>query len=178
MPALKMATTCSGPRLAVQLKECRSAHRAGASAPGGQALQRRAPQLTRRQAAGPRALSAQASSTAAALPALAPLDDSYESKCAFPGRFGNWLIPDTVLLGRYPFIEPGRCRSGGGGEGEGSVPCLPAAPQRRVPRLSPDPPVPALAGIVPWGRSSWTASCGQGSPPLCASRPSSRRKLR
>ena len=36
--------------------------------------------------------------------------DSYEATCAFTD-FGNWLVPGRLMLGRYPFVEPSRCRS-------------------------------------------------------------------
>lgn len=39
-----------------------------------------------------------------------PHADGYESACAFTD-FANWLIPGRVMLGRYPFVEPSRCRS-------------------------------------------------------------------
>ena len=26
-------------------------------------------------------------------------------------RFANWLVPGSVMLGRYPYVEPGRCQS-------------------------------------------------------------------
>lgn len=25
--------------------------------------------------------------------------------------FANWLIPDALLVGRYPYVEPSRCKS-------------------------------------------------------------------
>jgi hypothetical protein len=40
---------------------------------------------------------------------------SYEAACAF-ADFSNWLIPGRVMLGRYPFVEPSRCRSRDVGE--------------------------------------------------------------
>lgn len=36
------------------------------------------------------------------------LTASYESTCAF-SSYANWIIPGTVLLGRYPYVEPSRC---------------------------------------------------------------------
>lgn len=33
---------------------------------------------------------------------------SYETKVAFTD-FANWLIPGTLLVGRYPYVEPSRC---------------------------------------------------------------------
>lgn len=44
-----------------------------------------------------------------------PCSDGYESACAFTD-FANWLIPGRVMLGRYPFVEPSRCRSRDVGE--------------------------------------------------------------
>lgn len=41
--------------------------------------------------------------------------DDYEAKCAF-SDFANWIIPGSVLLGRYPFIEPSRCLTRAQGE--------------------------------------------------------------
>lgn len=43
------------------------------------------------------------------------LADNYEATCAFTD-FANWLIPGRVMLGRYPFVEPSRCRSRDVGE--------------------------------------------------------------
>ncbi|KAG2430152.1 hypothetical protein HXX76_010251 [Chlamydomonas incerta] len=34
--------------------------------------------------------------------------DAYESNVAFTD-FANWLIPGSVMLGRYPYVEPSRC---------------------------------------------------------------------
>lgn len=36
------------------------------------------------------------------------MDGSYETKVAFTD-FANWLIPGTLLVGRYPYVEPSRC---------------------------------------------------------------------
>ncbi|RMZ53697.1 hypothetical protein APUTEX25_003231 [Auxenochlorella protothecoides] len=38
--------------------------------------------------------------------------ERYEERCTFTS-FGNWLIPGRLMLGRYPFIEPSRCREMG-----------------------------------------------------------------
>ena len=38
------------------------------------------------------------------------LADSYEAACAF-APFANWIIPGHVMLGRYPYVEPSRCRT-------------------------------------------------------------------
>lgn len=40
-------------------------------------------------------------------PALA---DKYEATHAF-SAYANWLVPGAIMLGRYPFVEPSRCRS-------------------------------------------------------------------
>ncbi|KXZ46719.1 hypothetical protein GPECTOR_41g684 [Gonium pectorale] len=45
---------------------------------------------------------------ASGLPSLPALDATYESTVAFTD-FANWLIPGSVLLGRYPYVEPSRC---------------------------------------------------------------------
>lgn len=45
---------------------------------------------------------------------MLPAED-YEANCAFTD-FANWLIPGRVMLGRYPFVEPSRCRSRDVGE--------------------------------------------------------------
>ncbi|KAG2447825.1 hypothetical protein HYH02_007281 [Chlamydomonas schloesseri] len=42
------------------------------------------------------------------LPTLPALDSNYESKVAFT-EYANWLIPGSVMLGRYPYVEPSRC---------------------------------------------------------------------
>lgn len=55
--------------------------------------------------------SAMGSSEAAegsALPELPPLDESYESVCEFTS-YANWIIPGSIMLGRYPYVEPSRC---------------------------------------------------------------------
>ncbi|PSC73500.1 MAP kinase phosphatase 6 isoform B [Micractinium conductrix] len=54
---------------------------------------------------------------ATALPELPPLDDNYEATCSFTD-VGNWLIPGRLMAGRYPFVEPGRCRSHEVGEAQ------------------------------------------------------------
>uniref|UniRef100_A0A383V636 Tyrosine specific protein phosphatases domain-containing protein n=1 Tax=Tetradesmus obliquus TaxID=3088 RepID=A0A383V636_TETOB len=41
---------------------------------------------------------------------LLPLDDSYESAHSF-SDFANWLVPGSLLVGRYPYVEPSRCKS-------------------------------------------------------------------
>jgi hypothetical protein len=35
---------------------------------------------------------------------------SYEATCAFTD-FANWLVPGRLLVGRYPYVEPSRCKS-------------------------------------------------------------------
>ena len=39
---------------------------------------------------------------------LPQLDDSYETLTAF-SEYANWVIPGSLMLGRYPHIEPSRC---------------------------------------------------------------------
>ena len=34
----------------------------------------------------------------------------YEDTHAF-SDFANWLIPDKLLVGRYPYVEPSRCKT-------------------------------------------------------------------
>ncbi|KAF6264304.1 hypothetical protein COO60DRAFT_1485498 [Scenedesmus sp. NREL 46B-D3] len=41
---------------------------------------------------------------------LLPLDDNYESAHSF-SDFANWLVPGTLLVGRYPYVEPSRCKT-------------------------------------------------------------------
>lgn len=36
--------------------------------------------------------------------------DNYESNHTF-SNFANWLIPGTLLVGRYPYVEPSRCKT-------------------------------------------------------------------
>ena len=43
--------------------------------------------------------------------------DNYEATCSFTD-VGNWLIPGRLMAGRYPFVEPGRCRSHEVGEAQ------------------------------------------------------------
>lgn len=51
----------------------------------------------------------------ATYPQLAPLDGKYEDGHAF-SDFANWLIPDKLLVGRYPYVEPSRCKTYEDGE--------------------------------------------------------------
>lgn len=46
-----------------------------------------------------------------AFPVLSPLTDctGYEETHAF-SRFSNWVLPGQVMVGRYPYIEPGSQR--------------------------------------------------------------------
>eukprot|EP00882_Tetradesmus_deserticola_P014120 GHRQ01015010.1.p1 GENE.GHRQ01015010.1~~GHRQ01015010.1.p1 ORF type:complete len:259 (+),score=87.23 GHRQ01015010.1:410-1186(+) len=41
---------------------------------------------------------------------LLPLDENYESAHSF-SDFANWLVPGTLLVGRYPYVEPSRCKT-------------------------------------------------------------------
>lgn len=50
------------------------------------------------------------SQNGSSLPELPPLDDSYESFCTFTA-YANWLIPERLMVGRYPYVEPSRCVS-------------------------------------------------------------------
>jgi hypothetical protein len=38
------------------------------------------------------------------------LADNYESAHTF-SDFANWLVPGTLLVGRYPYVEPSRCKT-------------------------------------------------------------------
>jgi alanine transaminase len=38
------------------------------------------------------------------------LADNYESAHSF-SDFANWLVPGTLLVGRYPYVEPSRCKT-------------------------------------------------------------------
>lgn len=57
--------------------------------------------------------------TSAGPPPLPPLNTEYENICTFTD-YANWLIPPqekgAVMLGRYPYVEPARCRSHEKGE--------------------------------------------------------------
>lgn len=48
-------------------------------------------------------------------PYLPNLDQDYEIKMKFQ-EFANWLIPGSLMAGRYPFVEPSRCRDRKTGE--------------------------------------------------------------
>jgi alanine transaminase len=48
-------------------------------------------------------------------PYLPNLDQDYEIKMRFQ-EFANWLIPGSLMAGRYPFVEPSRCRDRKTGE--------------------------------------------------------------
>eukprot|EP00878_Enallax_costatus_P045030 GHUV01053869.1.p2 GENE.GHUV01053869.1~~GHUV01053869.1.p2 ORF type:complete len:117 (-),score=7.59 GHUV01053869.1:54-404(-) len=36
--------------------------------------------------------------------------DRYEANHAF-SDYANWLVPGTLLVGRYPYVEPSRCKT-------------------------------------------------------------------
>ena len=40
--------------------------------------------------------------------AIPQLDSSYETMTAF-SEYANWIVPGSLMLGRYPHIEPSRC---------------------------------------------------------------------
>eukprot|EP00775_Hariotina_reticulata_P002352 gene2352-2658_t len=44
-----------------------------------------------------------------------PLVENYEANHTF-SNFANWLIPGTLLVGRYPYVEPSRCKTYEAGE--------------------------------------------------------------
>lgn len=48
-------------------------------------------------------------------PYLPALDDGYEATVAFT-EYANWLIPGSLMTGRYPFVEPSRCTKRSDGE--------------------------------------------------------------
>jgi alanine transaminase len=56
------------------------------------------------------------------------LDDDYERRVSF-APFANWLVPNALVLGRYPFVEPSRCL--GRAQGEAQLAALMAPPLRR-----------------------------------------------
>eukprot|EP01026_Neomeris_dumetosa_P022316 TRINITY_DN19249_c0_g2_i1.p1 TRINITY_DN19249_c0_g2~~TRINITY_DN19249_c0_g2_i1.p1 ORF type:complete len:254 (-),score=8.52 TRINITY_DN19249_c0_g2_i1:392-1153(-) len=43
------------------------------------------------------------------MPSLSPLDGDYERRMCFT-PFANWVIKGRLMLGRYPYVEPSRCR--------------------------------------------------------------------
>lgn len=43
------------------------------------------------------------------------LPGTYKDSHAF-SSFANWLIPGRLLMGRYPYVEPSRCRTHQQGE--------------------------------------------------------------
>ncbi|MEW5305002.1 MAG: hypothetical protein WDW36_007574 [Sanguina aurantia] len=49
------------------------------------------------------------------LPTLPPLDAAFEKAHAFKS-FSNWIVPGSVMLGRYPHVEPSLCTSRKQGE--------------------------------------------------------------
>lgn len=59
----------------------------------------------------------EASAGTVALPEPPVLDESYELSCTF-AEYANWILPGRVMLGRYPFVEPSRCRSANQGEAQ------------------------------------------------------------
>lgn len=51
---------------------------------------------------------------------LSPLDASYEQTHAF-SSFSNWILPSHLMVGRYPYVEPGelkKCRTHEAGEAQ------------------------------------------------------------
>ena len=54
---------------------------------------------------------------AAKVNALPKLDESYETLTAF-SEYANWVIPGSLMLGRYPHIEPSRCTERKTGEAQ------------------------------------------------------------
>ncbi|BDA45071.1 probable cyclin-dependent kinase inhibitor 3 at C-terminar half [Coccomyxa sp. Obi] len=55
----------------------------------------------------------------ATLPALQPLTEEAEFDAAHTfSSFANWIIPGKVLVGRYPYVEPSRCRTHDQGEAQ------------------------------------------------------------
>ena len=51
---------------------------------------------------------------------LQPLDDHYEQTHAF-ASFSNWIVPSHLMVGRYPYVEPGelkKCRTHEEGEAQ------------------------------------------------------------
>ena len=48
-------------------------------------------------------------------PELPALDEDYGAKLRF-SHYANWLIPGALMTGRYPFVEPSRCRTHDEGE--------------------------------------------------------------
>ncbi|KAL3143255.1 hypothetical protein ABBQ38_002104 [Trebouxia sp. C0009 RCD-2024] len=51
------------------------------------------------------------------LPELPSLDDSYQDNVKFT-PYANWLIPGHLMVGRYPYVEPSRCRRREKGEAQ------------------------------------------------------------
>jgi hypothetical protein len=49
--------------------------------------------------------------------ALPKLDESYETLTTF-SDYANWLIPGSLMVGRYPHIEPARCKERKVGEAQ------------------------------------------------------------
>ncbi|KAI8474515.1 MAG: MAP kinase phosphatase 6 [Monoraphidium minutum] len=60
---------------------------------------------------------AAAAAQAPVRPQLPPLDDGYEAAVAF-ASYGNWLLPGSLMAGRYPYIERSRCASHEQGEAQ------------------------------------------------------------
>lgn len=50
-------------------------------------------------------------------PTTLPAADAYEGAHAF-APYANWIVPGSVMLGRYPYVEPSRCRSYDVGEAQ------------------------------------------------------------
>ena len=51
---------------------------------------------------------------------LQPLDDRYEQTHGF-ASFSNWIVPSHLMVGRYPYVEPGelkKCRTHEEGEAQ------------------------------------------------------------
>lgn len=93
---------------------------------------------------------------------------SFESTAAF-SSYAHWLIPGHLMLGRYPFIEPSRCRTRADGEaqlaaildaGVTAFVCL----QAELPPQA-DVPVGGVGGFLPYRPTVTLMASARSGPP-------------
>lgn len=101
-------------------------------------------------------------------PYLPNLDQDYEIKMRFQ-EFANWLIPGSLMAGRYPFVEPSRCRDRKTGEemlealitaGVTTFVCL----QGEIPAQG-EMPIKGVGGFLPYKPAATLIASALSDPP-------------
>ncbi|KAK9857253.1 hypothetical protein WJX84_009979 [Apatococcus fuscideae] len=108
------------------------------------------------------------SAAASSLPPPAPMSSGFDELHRF-SNFANWLIPQHLMLGRYPFIEPSRLSSRERGEqqlrqilqaGIDTFVCL----QAKLPPQE-DLRNAGVGGFLPYKATATLLSSSMGGPP-------------